>query len=295
MAIVTREMLNALYERYKNIDVTYTRDIITVTGMVPQQVYLKCEGDFWPCVVYSSSFQSAKVVVNITTGFLDKLQRTNNMVSLRFCFKNPDSGTVTFFIAARSMGYAPYGESKEMAIFTFQFTQRPSDDLIEIMGKLLDANVNSTKRKDERIVFTPETLRKVKIHSKETAVYIEKVPRRCIMRDISFSGSKIILMGIVKFLVGRTATLQVDFIDPQERFLLNGTFIRGENVEGRTDLVALAIDFTESMIPMGYKLRLNEYVGQLRVDRDQAPVDSGKEDAPKQEDPDIPPEDPEDE
>ena len=275
MAIITREKITSLYERYKEIDVTYTRDIIEVTGMITQQVYLKCEGDFWPCVVYSSSFQSAKVVVNIKTGFLDKLQRTNNMVSLRFCFKTADAGTVTFFVAARSTGYSLYGDSKEMGIFTIQFTQRPPDDLIEIFGKLLDANVNSTKRKDERVVLTPEIQRRLKLLSKETAVFIEKVPRRCIIRDLSFSGSKIIMVGVAKFLQGKRVALRVDFVDPQERFLISGEFVRVENVEGLADLIALAINFTETLIPMGFKIRLNDYMGQVRaVDREIQPESS---------------------
>jgi hypothetical protein len=275
MSVLTSQKITSYYERYKAIEVTFTKEIIQVTGLITPQVYLKCVGDFWPCVVYSSSFQGAKVVANIKSGLMGKLEQANNSVSLRFCFKNADTGApVTFFVSTRSAGYAPYGGSKDVAMFTLHFTQRPPDDLIEIMGRLLDANVNSAKRREERILLTAESLRKMKLLSKDTAAFIQGVPRRCILRDLSFSGAKIIMMGVAKFLVNRETSLRIDFDDPRESFLLKGKFIRSESVEGRKELVALAMNFDEATIPMGYKMRINDYISSLRPD--QLQTDSGR-------------------
>ncbi|MDR1618673.1 MAG: pilus assembly protein PilZ, partial [Treponema sp.] len=266
MGVLTSQKITVYYERFKGIEVTFTREIIQVTGLLTRQVHLKCVSDFWPCVIYSSSFQGAKIVANIKSGLIEKLRQANNSVSLRYCFKNVDSGNpVTFFVAARSVGYAPYGGSNDVAMFTLQFTQRPPDDLIEIMGRMLDANVNSAKRREERILITPDSQRKLNILSKESAVFIQKVPRRCILRDISFSGAKLIMMGVSKFLVDREAALRIDFQDPRESFLLKGKFLRSENVEGRKELIALAMQFDESVVPMGYKMRINDYIGSIRT------------------------------
>ncbi|MDR1949473.1 MAG: pilus assembly protein PilZ [Spirochaetaceae bacterium] len=291
MGVVTSQKITTYYERYKSIDVTFTKEIIQVTGMITQQVFLKCLGDFWPCVVYSSSFQGAKIVANTRSGVINKLKDANNSASLRLSFKNPETGApVTFFVSARSLGYSPYGGSKDMAIFTLQFTQRPPDDLIEIMGRLLDANVNSAKRRDERILITVESMRKMRLLAKESAVFIQGVPRRCILRDISFSGAKLIMMGVAKFLVGRESALRMDFDDPRESFLVKGKFIRAESVESRKDLVALALVFDESLVPMGYKVRVNDYLSQIRTDNRYgdgqaggAKAAHGKAEAPKPE------------
>jgi hypothetical protein len=153
-----------------------------------------------------------------------------------------------------------------MAMLTMQFTQRPPDDLIEIMGRLLDANMNSTKRREERILLTPEALRKLQIISKETAIFIQGVPRRCILRDISFSGAKIIMIGVAKFLMDKTAALRIDFEDPREAILLKGRIVRSEDVEGRKDLVALALHYEETQVPMNYKMRINDFLSQVRAD-----------------------------
>jgi hypothetical protein len=264
MAILTSQKISNYYELFKAIDVIFSKEIIQVTGLVANQVYLKCVGDFWPCVIYSTSFNGAKVVVNTKTGILQKLEWANNMASLRFCFKNAETGnTVTFFVNTKASGVTPYGGSADVVLLNLQFTQRPPDDLIEIMGRILDANVNSAKRKEERIIITPDSIRKLSI-SKESSILIQGVPRHCILRDISFSGAKIIMMGVAKFLVDKEAFLRLEFEDPREVFLLKGKFIRSESVEGRKELVSLGILFEESIIPMGYKIRVNNFISQIR-------------------------------
>jgi hypothetical protein len=209
----------------------------------------------------------AKVVANVKTGLLAKLQSNNNFVNLRFCFRpSGETNAVTFFIAGRVMASAPYGNSQDVNMFTIQFSNRPPDDFIEIVGRVLDANVNSAKRKDVRIQLTQDNLRKLNIMSGESAVFIQGVPRRCILRDISFSGSKIIMMGVAKFLVDKEASVRVDFNDPREAFLVKGKFIRAENVEGKKEMVALALLFDEANVPMGFKIRLNDMLSSTRAD-----------------------------
>jgi hypothetical protein len=267
MGVLTSQKISSYYEKFKDIDVTFTKDMIHITGLITQQIHLKCGNDFWPCVVYTASFSGAKVVANIKTGLLGKLQSTNNFVNLRFCFRPPgETNTVTFFVAARVMASAPYGNSQDVNMFTIQFSNRPPDDFIEIIGRVLDANVNSAKRKDERIPLTPDNLRRLNILSTESAVFIERVPRRCILRDLSFSGSKIIMLGVAKFLLEKDASLRVDFNDPREVFTIKGKFVRVENIEGKKEMVALGINFDEATVPMGYKIRLNDMLTSIRAD-----------------------------
>jgi len=267
MGILTTQKVATYYERYKNIDVTFTKDMIQTTGLITEQVHLKCGSDFWPCVFFATSFQGSKIVANTKSGLMGKLQQANNLVSLRLCFKNPETeNPLTFFVAGRVMGSIPYKNSNEISMLTIQFTQRPPDDLIEVIGRVLDANVNSAKRKDERITITAETQRKIKLLAKETAAFVQGVPRRCILRDMSFSGAKVIMMGVAKFLVNKDTALRFDFDDPRETFLVKGRFIRSENVEGKKEMIALATEFDEAVVPMGYKIRINEYLNTTRAD-----------------------------
>jgi hypothetical protein len=265
MAVLTSRKIKDLYTRYRNINVIFSKEIIAVSGLDPRQVYIKCVSDFFPCLIYSSSFGGAKVLLNLKSGILEKLQQANNALSLRFCFKHYETGEqVIFFVQARSLGYTPYNDSPDMAMFTLQYSQQPPPgDFIEILGRILNATVNSTRRKEERVVITPEVMRKLRLLTKDAVVFVDGVPRRCILRDLSFSGAKIVMIGIAKFLEDRSAGLRVDFDDPQESFNIKGTFIHADLVEGRKDLVALGIKFHDA-VPMGYKVRLSDYLNTVK-------------------------------
>jgi hypothetical protein len=267
MGVATSQQIVKYYERYKTIDVTFTKEVISATGLITQQVFLKCIGETWPCVVYSSSFTGAKVIVNAKSGLHGKIQQANNLVSLRFSFRiNDKTDPMLFYVAGRVGGYSPYGGSPDVSMLSLVFSQRPPDDLIEIMGRLLDANINSAKRREERILLTPDVMRRLHIVSKETAIFIQGVPRRCIIRDISFSGAKVIMVGVAKFLVDRDAIMRIDFEDPRESLAFKGKTLRTEDVEGRKDLVAMAVHFDETQVPMNYKMRFNDFLTQVRAD-----------------------------
>ncbi|GHV81500.1 hypothetical protein AGMMS49991_00580 [Spirochaetia bacterium] len=264
MPVLTSQKIASYYDLYKTMEVTFTREIIQVIGMITQQVYLKCSGDFFPCVVYTTSFEGAKVVVNAKSGLVDKLQQTNNAANLRFCFASQESSTpVTFFVPVKAAGYSPYGSSPDMVLFNLQFAQRPPDDLIGVMGRLLDANLNSVKRKDEQITLTIESQRRLRMMPKECAVLINDAPQRCIVREMSFGTAKLIFIGIAESLVDKEAALRLEFDDPRESYLIRGKFANPEPVEDRKELAALDLIYTEALIPMGYKIRINDYLSHV--------------------------------
>ena len=267
MGVLPAQKVALLYERFKNVDVTFTKDMLQVTGLLTEQVHLKCGSDFWPCVLFATSFQGAKVVANIKSGLLNKLRLANNLVSLRLCFKNADKANpVTFFVSGRVAKTAPFKNSEDVSLLTIQFTNRPSDDLVEIVGRVLDANLNSSKGSEERILLTEETQRKIKLFTKETVAVIQNVPRRCILRELSFLHARVIMLGVAKFLIDKEAVLRVDFDDPRENFMIKGRFAASEAVEGKKEMVVLELEYDKPYIPMGYKVRINEFLNTLRAD-----------------------------
>ena len=73
-------------------------------------------------------------------------------------------------------------------------------------------------------------------------------------------------MGITKFLLDKDAILRIDFNDPRESFAIKGKFVRAENVEGKKEMVALGLYFTENSVPMGFKMRINDFLTAIRAD-----------------------------
>lgn len=274
MSITTSQQIARWFELYRTIDVTYTKEIIKSTGLDTRGIFLKCVGEQWPCVIYSSSFAGAKIIVSAKQLLNEKIAKANNLVSLRFSFKLPDKpDPVSFFISGKAAGFAPYqGGAGDLQFATIQYTQRPPDDFIEIMGRLLEANINSQRRREERIVLNPDSMRRISLVTKESLMFVQGVPRKCILRDLSFSGAKVIIVGLAKYLVGKECTLRIDMDEPRESLDIKGEIVRYEDVEGRKDLTAVAIHFDEKAVPMTYRMHINDYLSQIRQARGEEPA-----------------------
>ena len=259
--MVTSQQLTKYYDLYKNISVTFTKEVTSLLGLQTKFVFLKTDERQWPCVINSSSLIDAKVIVGAKSGVLEKVQKDTSALSLRFSFADSENKEpIAFFINSKLVGFSTYGDaSSDLSLLHLQYVQRAPDFLIEKLGFFLDANVNSAKRKDERILITPDTMRRIGILQKETVLYIQGVPRRCILRDVSFSGAKVITVGIAQFVQNREVELRIDFDEPRAAVTLRGTIVRTEDVSEHKELVAIAITFLEKRIPMIFKMRLNSY------------------------------------
>jgi len=266
MALLTSQQISKYYDTFKMIDVTFTKEVIKTTALQPQQVCLKCVGEQWPCVIYSTSFSGAKILASAKSLLGERIKGANNMVSLRFSFKiSEKTDPRAFFVAGKVSSFAPYAQSNgDLQFISIQYTQRPPDDLIEILGRLLEANVNSARRRDERVLLTVDSMRRIGLQSKDTFVFIQGVPRKCIIRDLSFGGAKVIVVGLAKFLVGKECLLRLEFEEPRESLDIKGKVVRYEDVEGRKDLAAVAVQFDEQHIPMNYKIHVNDFITQTR-------------------------------
>lgn len=265
MAIATSQQITRYYDIYRDTEITFTKDIIRTLSMDPRQIFIKCAGSQWPCIINSTSFQAARIIIGTKGGAFQQIAQHNPPpVSLRFCFFSGDNQLLSFFIASKVSQITPYMNSKDLAIVTLTFTQRPPDDLIEMVGHLLDANINSIRRKEERILINEDSRRKLSIPHEETIIVVQNVPRHCILRDISFGGAKVVLLGLAQFLVGKEIVLNIDFDDPHETIQLKGTIMSANQIEGRKDIISASIKFNDDAVPLSYKIHVNNFITSIR-------------------------------
>lgn len=265
MAVITSQQVQNFYDLYKGIDVTFTKDVIKILNFLPEQLFLKILGTQWPCVLYSSSMESAKIILNLKPDQQEKL-RTSNTGSLRFGFRISDKNEpLYFFVNVKVRGYSRYSNSANPDVFfmTLEFTQRPNDDMIVILGQFLEANVNSHKRKDERVSVNEQLIKKIGFASCSTLITVENIDRKCIVRDLSFGGTKVLIPGVAKFLEGRKATLKLTLEESGEVLSMPGSLIRVAPLEGRRDITQASMEFDEGSVPMPYKMRLNDFLKHL--------------------------------
>src|SRR5512137_1619688 len=142
MSIVTSQQLARYFELYGAVEVTFTREVSDATGLLAKSLYLKVLDQQWPCIIYACSLHSAKVIASVRSAFFDTLRKSNSHVSLRLCFRLPDkSDPLSFFVPCHAAGFTPYNpENPDVQLIALEFTQRPPDDLILILGTLLEAN-----------------------------------------------------------------------------------------------------------------------------------------------------------
>lgn len=268
MAVVTSQQLSTYYELYRGVEVTFTKDVVALLGFLPEQVALKMLGAQWHCLIFSTSLSGAKIIMNLKADQIEKLKATSNTVALRYGFRSTDKAEpVTFFANCKIKGFTRYNNqtNNDLYFMTLEFSQRPSDDLIEILGKFLEANVNSQKRKDVRIPVNEATIKKIGFNSCNTIIAVEKVDRKCLVRDLSFGGAMVLIPGVAKFLQGRSAVIRLVVEDSAQVLTIPGTFVRVEPVEGRRDITQAALQFDEAAVPHVYKLKINEVLRTLKL------------------------------
>ncbi|WP_053228448.1 PilZN3 domain-containing protein [Spirochaeta cellobiosiphila] len=267
MAITTVQQLNRYLEIYKDNEVTFNKEIIKTTGLISKKVYLKVAGYQLPCVIYSLSLSKAKIIMSLEGDLLQKIRESSSGVSLRLCFSEDDNKEpVPFFIACRLAGSTPYnqGKSRNLFFLTMDFTQRPPDIFIETMGLILDARSSSKNRTNERIVVNESLLNKVGFSGVNAQIIIDRMPRKVIVRDISFGGVKVFIMGIGKFLMEKDAIFRLWHLESKNYLNIPGKTVRMEEVEGRKDIIAIAVQFEDPKVPIQYKVSLHNFFQLLQ-------------------------------
>ena len=251
MAIATNQQIAHYYDSYSDKEVIFTREILHTLRIAPREIYIKCGGNQWPCIINSTSFKSAKVILGRAGGAFALITRKNAPpINLRFCFFiDKGTETMSFFIAGKVTDVAQYADSKDLAVVTLTYTQRPPDDFIVKIGALIEADINFIQRKEERIVMTGEARHRLGIEKEDTIVYVQNVPRKCILRDLSFSGAKILLLGVPKFVSGKKTVLRIGFDDPVETVDIRGAIVSADFAEGRQGIVTASIQFDEKKYP----------------------------------------------
>lgn len=267
MGIITNQQLTKYYDLYRDTEVTFSKEIIRTLHLDPRQIYIKCPTGQWPCIINSTSLSNAKIILGTKEGGAYtalKEIKDKGTVNLRYCFIQNDAQPVMFFVTAKVSNIEPYINSKDLAVITLTFTQRPPDDLIENIGKLLEANINAVKRREERIVLTEDTKRKLGITHLETIIQVQGIPRNGILRDVSFSGSKVILKGLAAYIKDKDCAVRIEFDEPREVINIPGKIVATEIVGERKDIVAACVKYDENSIPITYKMHINNYLTTLR-------------------------------
>ncbi len=191
---------------------------------------------------------------------------------------------ISFFVTCRPTGFTHYAvQGPDVHFITLQFTQRPPDDLILILGSLLEANFNSQKRRDERIIVNPETMKKLGLDTREALLLVENRACKCVLRDLSFSGAKVVVSGRAASFSDKTVSLKFAPSDQAPELSIPARVCRVDEVGGRKEILAVSLEYSGDP-PMSYKLLINSYVSTFRKAAQDAPAQTAAAEPPPAED-----------
>jgi hypothetical protein len=260
MSIITSHEISRFYEEYRQTEVTFNKQVMEATGLL--SVHLKAAGTETRCALYAGSMSAAKLLVpDLREETLQAIQTAGGHLSVRFAFKRLDKpDPLTFYVAGRMTGATPYNPQNPRAqLVALEFTGRPSDDLIQVLGVLLEANANAKRRRDERIVITPDAVKRLGFESGTGALTIEGTDHRCLLKDVSFGGAKVLVAGVPPLVAGQPVGLKVVRAEGDEKVTLWGELTRAEQVSGHPEILALGIKFLGEP-PVAYKMMLSSFL-----------------------------------
>ena len=261
MNISTSHQISRYYDYFRDKEIVFTKANLKSLKIDPRQIYIKCNGGQWPCIINSSSLQMAKIIIGTASGaFQEITKKKDNSLSLRYCFLDQNNAPIHFFVNCNIGEVARYQNTDELALVTLLFTQRPPDDLISRIGEFVEACENFKIRREERIDINSKSIQKLGIDKEESVILVEQVPRRCVLKDLSFGGAKVMLVGIPKFLLEKSIVLKIEFSDSNESLGIPGKIASAEFLEGRKDISLCHIVYDVEQVPMSYKMHINNFI-----------------------------------
>jgi hypothetical protein len=267
MQDVTSYQIKSYYERYKDVDITFNKKVMEFMQVIPTEIFVKCKDYVYPCIINSTSMTGARIIAQVNMLFFNRVKSNNDIVHLRFAFNKGDSpGQISFYVLARMEEYTPFESNKpDLYFIDLKYTQRPPNDLVIILGTLIEAGATIKKRKNERIVITPETLRMLKIKNAQAILIINGTRQKCLLRDISLSGAKVITAGSEDAYLEKEAIL---VIQSTENFLLGkipGRVKRCEAIKGQDGFVVCAIHYNDGRVPPEYSKKIIDYISKRNI------------------------------
>lgn len=266
MSVITQKAVIDYLEAYeKGPDLTFTKEVIRTLGLDTRQIFLKIAGTNWPCIIYSCGLSGAKVLVNLKSEVVQSLNQYKNLVNLRFYFKDPNRpNPIAFYISCRISGSTPYNQkNQELFFLSLTFTNTPPDELIWLLGQLLDANEGYQRRLETRIEIDPISIKRLGLRSKMSIAKYQDKAFKCILRDLSFSGTQIIIPAVLDFPKGSYIYVAYDFERNSKPILMTGTVVRYEVINDYK-LTSISIKYDEKNIPLEYKMALNDYYKHMK-------------------------------
>ncbi|MBN2441289.1 MAG: PilZ domain-containing protein [Spirochaetales bacterium] len=257
MATQTRHRCDEYYRMYLDHDVSFTKEIIKDIGLIPEKNFLRYGGENIPCIIYSASMTRSRIIAQLRAPICEKIGLGNKTASLSLAFKREKSqDPVSLFINSKIAGFTPYkSDIPGVNFVTLTYMNKPPDDFIYKLGTVLSERSDETKRKEERIPVDDETTKTMNLQTDKIWVFCDNKQIPCVLKDISFSGAKVITKGQKEFFANKPIKLVLNISNLDGISAMIGKVVYCEEIviNKTIKFISLGLAFDKAKIPDSYK------------------------------------------
>ncbi len=260
--------LNEIYENHSRHDTTFNQSVIKSTGLVVDQITIKCGDMKQSCIIYSSSLVNARIIVKLSLDQLNYIKRKRGIISLNFTFKiESEKNSISFHINSKIIHIEEYDQGKpDLYFFMIEYKGRAPDDFIDILGTHVVTQLNKHKRAEERFILNNDHNKPSKCKDLKNFLFISGKGRRCILTEISIFSAKIILVGKMKEFLGNPNVMLIMKCEEMDGTgEMMGHIDRAELVNEKESLFSVIIKFNQEMIPPTYKMWIAELLELVNI------------------------------
>lgn len=262
------KVLDALYNEHKDHDVTLSQKVIRNIGLIVDQVLLKCGSAKVPCIIYSTSMVKARIIARMNDEILEELNKHKNNVSLRFTFfVKTQSQTISFYMNSKVINSEEYdGNRPDFYYISLEFTKRPPDDLIDILGNYITEQQSRHKRAEERVVFNGQENSSPFFKSMENFLFVSGNGKRCVLAEISIFSAKVLISGKPdEYKEGESAMLLMKSEALEGLGEMVGKIGRVDLINREEGMFSVIIVFNQDMIPPVYKMWVAQCIEMIKI------------------------------
>jgi len=254
MTLLGTSILQNLYQEYLDTELTYTREVAAGLGLLPAESTLKWQGELYPCVVHACSFRQAKVLLRLNADQWKAMEFGSRITTLTLTFLQAKTAKKELFQfnGALQILQQHGAPDHELSILVgVSFNHRPPEGFLQAHGSYLNLKKEANQRTEDRISLNEETRDLMGLASLSTTVTVDHIERKCLMRELSYNGARVILTGVAPFLLDKPFTFSVPL---QGRNVLEipGKIVRAEAVEGHRGLAVIALGYHPERVPVEY-------------------------------------------
>ncbi len=255
-------------------ELTYSKEVAAGLGALPAESSLKWENELFHCVIHSCNFRFAKILIRLNASQWKALSYGSRAATLTLTFLRPKTAKKELFqFNGNLQVIQQHGgqEGERSMLLGVVFSHRPPEGFLEIQGSYLTLKKEANQRKEDRISLTNENRDLLGLTSLNTTVTVDHIDRKCLLRDLSYNGARVILTGVAPFLVDKNFSLSLPFKE-SAALSIPGKIVRAEAVEGHRGLAVIALGYHEDQVPVdylralqkGFKLSLGVHKSELR-------------------------------